>query len=139
VDETTERLLQIVDEVFRAPAGDRGDGQNGPAGSTPTKARLRAITEMADSLIERGDLVREESDRLLELLAARVQDLDHAAQPTQRARQPRASTEEAVLHATKMAVTGSRRKEIADSLVEEFGVRDPHAIIESILGPAERR
>ena len=136
VDETTGRLLKIVDDVFRASAADRGD--NGTR-AAPTRARLRAITEMADSLIENGDRVRHESERLLALLAERVRDLDRVPGTEPRARASRRPSEEAVLHATKMAVTGARRNQIADSLVEEFGVRDPDAIIESILGSAERR
>ena len=47
-----------------------------------------------------------------------------------------ASSDEAMLRATQMAVAGSSRDEIGRTLEAEFGIDDPEPILEQILGPA---
>jgi len=44
--------------------------------------------------------------------------------------------EEAVLRATQMAVAGSSRSEIEDTLRVEFGLEDAGSVVDDILGPA---
>ena len=44
--------------------------------------------------------------------------------------------EEAVLRATQMAVAGSSRSEIEDTLRVEFGLEDARSVVDDILGPA---
>ena len=47
-----------------------------------------------------------------------------------------ASSDEAMLRATQMAVAGSSRDEIGRTLEAEFGIDDPEPILGQILGPA---
>ncbi len=50
---------------------------------------------------------------------------------------PSSSTpEEAILRATQMAVAGSSRSEIEDTLRVEFGLEDARSVVDDILGPA---
>jgi hypothetical protein len=44
--------------------------------------------------------------------------------------------EEAVLRATQMAVAGSSRSEIEETLRSEFGLADAGSVVDDILGPA---
>jgi hypothetical protein len=47
----------------------------------------------------------------------------------------RPAPEEAMLHATQMAVAGSGREEIEDTLRTEYGLADPARLVTEILGP----
>jgi hypothetical protein len=42
--------------------------------------------------------------------------------------------QEAVLHATRMAVAGEDRQRIAESLRDEFGITDPAPILDRVMG-----
>lgn len=58
------------------------------------------------------------------------------AEPTAPGRpsQPEGDEQEAMLRATKLAIAGSDRKEIAQMLRTEFGIADPEPIIRQVLG-----
>jgi hypothetical protein len=47
----------------------------------------------------------------------------------------RSAPDEAMLHATQMAVAGSGREEIEDALRTQYGISDPARAVAEILGP----
>jgi hypothetical protein len=45
-----------------------------------------------------------------------------------------AVSQEAVLHATRMAIAGDDRQRIAESLRDEYGITDPAPILDRVMG-----
>jgi vacuolar-type H+-ATPase subunit H len=124
--------------------------------------RLSSLASMTDSLVAKAEMIRQQSERLLESLAqARAElQVDPSPPPASRgshlsavapAEEPEHEDEQpapspdgerrnqagARLLATQMAVSGSSREEIASRLRIGFEIDDSNAILDAILGPED--
>lgn len=121
--------------------------------------RLSSLASMTDSLVAQAEMIRQQSERLLESLAQARAELQvdpppSAAEPSRGshlsavapAEEPAAEEAPSVngerqnqagarLLATQMAVSGSSREEIASRLRIGFEIDDSDAILDAILGP----
>jgi vacuolar-type H+-ATPase subunit H len=118
--------------------------------------RLSSLASLTDSLVTQAEIIRQQSERLLESVAQARAELEGEPAPA-----PRGSHLSAVapvedpakeisepldqrqahagarLLATQMAVSGSSREEIASRLRNGFEIDDTDAILDAILGPEE--
>ncbi len=168
---TSERLAAIVAAAEQAAAqvidDAEAEGQRYLADAREEAERLVAerlssLATLTDSLVAQAEMIRQQSERLLESLArARVElqvdPAPAAAAPTRGSHLTAvAATEEpdeerpapgpgderqnqagARLLATQMAVSGSSREEIASRLRIGFEIDDSEAILDAILGPED--
>ncbi len=89
---------------------------------TPAPPELRPVADAEDELEleEEGEVAAEaEEIEIEESPAASTQNREHV-----------------VLRATQLAVAGTDRGEIEETLVREFGIDDAGAIVDEIVGPA---
>jgi hypothetical protein len=100
--------------------------------------RMREVSELTDSLVERARQLVRESDQLIAALAEAGRQVTASGrasrQPAAPARDPGDGgvSEGARLLATQMAVAGSGREQIERRLQDEFGIRDPSPILDQI-------
>jgi vacuolar-type H+-ATPase subunit H len=169
---TSERLAAIVAAAEQAAAkviddaeaeGQRYLSEAQEEADRLVAERLSSLASLTDSLVAQAEMIRQQSERLLEsLAAARAElqgDLPSAADPSARgshlsAVAPVEDTDEgrltassdgserqsqagARLLATQMAVSGSSREEIASRLRTGFEIEDTDAILDAILGPED--
>ena len=159
VSAATERVHEIIDAAERVAEEIRAEAeteakryleQRKQAADQLTEERALLIEELTESLLERAKGVQEQAeamagsmrsviDRIRATAAApppatargdgNAADGDGAeAAPTQ------ASGEEPLLRATQMAVAGTGRPEIEETLKQEFGIEAPGEIVDQVLG-----
>jgi len=113
---------------------------NPPADAVPDDGGVAAALAEVRRLQEETKAKAAELDRALD----RLRDLTEAGLDELEQRRPRVVPprhevpNDAVLRATRMAVAGSSREAIEAELREDFGITDPAAILDDVLG-AERR
>ena len=167
---TSERLAAIVAAAEQAASqviddaeaeGQRYLAEAREEADRLVAERLASLASLTDSLVAQAEMIRQQSERLLESLAqARAElQVDPSPQPLP-SRGPHLSAvvpaEEPVeeqpapssngarqnqagarLLATQMAVSGSSREEIASRLRIGFEIDDSNAILDAILGPED--
>jgi hypothetical protein len=134
------RLAAIVEAAERAAAKVIDDAER-QAREQLAEARERADRIVAERLRELAD----ELDPAHSMPAARLRSIDGGAEGEEEETDdaktgepaPRGSSAGARLLATQMAVSGAGRAEIAKRLRKGFGIDDPGAILDAILGPEE--
>jgi uncharacterized phage infection (PIP) family protein YhgE len=112
--------------------------------------RIGQLSQLSRSLVRRIDRVQGLADELAQELEAAVSSLGEIgkapakpqeASGTAEAQQQTDAdgdvSEEAVLRATQLAVSGSSREEIESVLAAEFELEDAGAVADDILGRAE--
>ncbi len=124
--------------------------------------RLSPLAALTDSLVAQAEVIRQQSERLLQSLAQARTELQvdpapiaaapsrgshlsavaPAEEPDEERRAPNPNGERqnqagARLLATQMAVSGSSREEIAARLRNGFEIDDSDAILDAILGPED--
>jgi vacuolar-type H+-ATPase subunit H len=167
---TSERLAAIVAAAEQAAAkviddaeaeGHRYLSEAQEEADRLVAERLSSLGSLTDSLVAQAEMIRQQSERLLESLAqARAElQVDPASEPPisrgshlsavavveepaeeRPAPSPdgeRQNQAGARLLATQMAVSGSSREEIASRLRIGFEIDDSHAILDAILGPED--
>lgn len=92
----------------------------------------RRLAEMSDALIARAEELRRQSEELLNSIEGSEAAAPESAPVAFPAQEYSAG---ARLLATQMAVAGSGRQDIRDRLVNDFGIRDPEPLLDSIFGP----
>ena len=162
VSEATARIQEIVDaaervaEEIRAEAeaeADRYLAERRRDADRVVEERARQLEELSGLLTERARYVQEQVAALAGALARTVASLRaETGAPASEPGPPlaegepaephpgRASggSEEPLLRATQMAVEGTERAEIERTLRREFGVDEPGAFVDRILGPSGR-
>jgi vacuolar-type H+-ATPase subunit H len=167
---TSERLAAIVAAAEQAAAkviddaeveGQRYLSDAREEADRLVAERLSSLASLTDSLVAQAEMIRQQSERLLESLAqarvelqvdpdpespssrgshlsavevAQEQDEEQPAASPNGERQNQAG---ARLLATQMAVSGSSREEIASRLRIGFAIDDSDAILDAILGPED--
>jgi hypothetical protein len=105
---------------------------------------VREFTNLTQSLSVRVETLQREASALVEGLEQARRSLTRFAEGVERP--PEAATdpapaekipEQAILRATQMAVAGIERGEIEVMLRTEFGVEDPAAVMDRMLGPEQ--
>lgn len=166
---TSERLAAIVTAAEQAAAKVIDDAEaEGRRYLSDAEAeadrivaeRLSSVASLTDSLVAQAEMIRQQSERLLESLVQARAELEVDPAPAQPSRGSHliavATVEEpddeqpapspvgerqgqagARLLATQMAVSGSSREEIASRLRNGFEIDDTDAILDAILGPEE--
>jgi vacuolar-type H+-ATPase subunit H len=118
--------------------------------------RLSSLASLTDSLVTQAEIIRQQSERLLESVAQARAELESEPAAAQRGshltavapvEEPvevfpepldqRQANAGARLLATQMAVSGSSREEIASRLRSGFEIDDTDAILDAILGPED--
>lgn len=152
------RVQTIVEAAEKAAAGIIDDAE-AQARDYLEEARARAdriadqraqeMSALADTLAERAEAVKRQSDELLRALAqAKLQAEEelppvapatvtapvHHLKPVEQPLAAPPSADGARLLATQMAVAGSSRLEIESRLQTEFGIADAGPILDAILG-----
>lgn len=95
---------------------------------------LAEVRRLQQEIRGKADELDRALDRLHQLTAAAA-DAAAARDDTSRvASRARNAPNEAVLHATRMAVEGNSRDAIVAELREEFGISDPDRILDEVLG-----
>ncbi len=124
-------------------AGPSNSGSNDSATSIRADledARRAAlgIAELLDSLLERANAVKRETDQMVEALDGALSrtpgdGVGEGGKPEDRA-DPLAPSAGARLLATQLVVGGSSREEIEKRLREEFGIENTAAMLDKIFG-----
>ena len=160
VSEATARIQEIIDaaervaEEIRAEAeaeADRYLAERRRDADRLVEERARSLEELSGLLTERARYVQEQVGALAGALERTVASLRPGASPPSPEPRPPAGevesaeplhtragggAEEPLLRATQMAVEGTERAEIERTLRREFGVDEPNAIVDRILGPS---
>ena len=166
---TSERLAAIVEAAEQAAAkviddaeaeGRRHLSEAQEEADRIVAERHSSLASLTDSLVAQAEMIRQQSERLLESLAqaraelavdpypvspSRGSHLSAVAtveEPGEERPEPspdgtRRSQAGARLLATQMAVSGSSREEIASRLRIGFEIDDTDAILDAILGPED--
>jgi hypothetical protein len=162
VTEATARIQEIIDAAERVAEEIRADAEAEASRYLDERKRdadrlaeeqARRLSELSDLLAERARYVREQVEALTDALERTVANIRAGTTPPaaaeteppvageEREAPPQTSVrdsggvEEPLLRATQMAVGGSERGEIERTLRREFGVEEPNAIVDRILGP----
>ena len=113
--------------------------------------RARRLSELSDLLVERARYVSEQVDTLaaaVDRMVAEMRATSTGGDPAEVREWPRdrgqqgpsspekgaSGTDEVLLRAVQMAIEGSDRAEIEHTLTSEFGVQEPRAIVDQVLG-----
>jgi hypothetical protein len=162
---TSERLAAIVAGAEQAASkvnadaeaeGQRYISEAQIEADRIVSERLSSLASLTDSLVTQAEIIRQQSERLLESVAQTRAELEDEPAPAPRGshltavapveepakvisepfdgRQAQAG---ARLLATQMAVSGSSREEIASRLRNGFEIDDTDAILDAILGPED--
>jgi vacuolar-type H+-ATPase subunit H len=162
---TSERLAAIVAAAEQAAAKVIDDAEaEGRRYISDAEAevdrivseRLSSLASLTDSLVTQAEIIRQQSERLLESVAQARAELESEPAPAPRGshltavapvEEPAEVVSEpldqrqahagARLLATQMAVSGSSREEIASRLRNGFEIDDTQAILDAILGPED--
>jgi cell division septum initiation protein DivIVA len=131
-DERERTLSEVVASMERRASRLRGEVEGMVGELEAAIARLRGLAAPESSS---RPLAAAQGEAALRPPAPYPTESAAAAQPGEpevvtEARGP----EEPLLRATQMAVAGSSREEIERTLVDEFGVSDPGAIVDAVLG-----
>jgi vacuolar-type H+-ATPase subunit H len=165
---TSERLAAIVAAAEQAAAqviddaeaeGQRYLSDAREEADSLVAERLSSLASLTDSLVAQAEMIRQQSERLLESLAQARAELQvdsslvppmsrgshlSAVAPVEAPAEERSASSPnggrndqagARLLATQMAVSGSSREEIASRLRIGFQIDDSDAILDAILGP----
>jgi vacuolar-type H+-ATPase subunit H len=164
-----ERIEAIVEAAERAAESVIDDAETQAAGylseaqaeaDRVVAERLAALSELTDSLLERADEIRRQTESMVELLEAAKADTETRTEPARRSHLSAVAAPEdpapevteqgapggagatgtpagARLLATQMAISGSSREEIELRLRNGFEIEDTTAILDAILGPEE--
>lgn len=139
VNDAADRIATIIHAAERAAAKviDEAEGQ---ARQELENAQARAdrlaaarLRELADELDPSASAVSGDGHPAPRLRAVKVEE-PRVAQPEA---PPDGGPAGARLLATQMAVSGSSREEIDGRLRSGFGIEDPSAILDAILGPED--
>ncbi|HWO16899.1 MAG TPA: hypothetical protein VNM89_09340 [Solirubrobacterales bacterium] len=137
VNDAADRIATIVDAAERAAAKVIDDAET-QARQELENARARAdrlaaarLRELADELDPAASSASQVGHPAPRLRAVEVEE-PRMAEPEA---SPDGSPAGARLLATQMAVSGSSREEIDGRLRSGFGIEDPSAILDAILGP----
>jgi hypothetical protein len=129
-------MIRAVESSMSDPPSD--DIAGGQDGEDP--AELEEAVDEVKRLREETELKASELDQALARLRTLIAQRSEPAEPPPPRRSPHPDagddgvTEEAMLVATEMAVSGSDRDEIEAALRERFGTTDPGPIVDHILG-----
>jgi vacuolar-type H+-ATPase subunit H len=164
-----ERIEAIVEAAERAAESVIDDAEGQAAGYLSeaqaeadrlVAERLASLSELTDSLLERADAIRRQTESMVELLEQSKAGIEDRTEPARRShlsavaapeeplpvaqelQEPRGEREVgtpagARLLATQMAISGSSREEIALRLRNGFEIEDTTAILDAILGPED--
>ncbi len=140
---TVEARIQSLSGVV-APLGDRIDALRAEADALIAEiddaaAELRKLTSVDSRAQRRPEPAPEpepepEREAGPELAVAPEPAAAPTAYPGTASAPDAPASEEALLRATQMAVSGSSRGEIEATLREDFGIADPSALVNGILG-----
>jgi len=145
--DTAERVANEIQSEADAEARRYLDERRREADRL-VEERIGQLSQLSSSLMGRIDRVKGLADELAKELDAAVSSLGEIgrapARPqetsgTAEAREQAAGdvSEEAVLRATQLAVSGSSREEIERVLAAEFEIEDAGAVADEILGKAQ--
>ena len=135
-----ERIQAILDAAAHAASEIRADAHEDAKREADrlTMRRVGEMSQLTDSLIERAESLRKQADEL----AREMEDAMRAVSAMPRnvtgaepsALAPKPARETPAMRAAKMAIAGSGREEIAATLSQEYGIRDPDPILNEVLG-----
>jgi hypothetical protein len=151
-----ERVQEILDAAERIAADIRAEAEAAAdrhlrerrqEAERAVEQGVREFTNLTQSLSVRVETLQREASALVEALEQARRSLVGFAQgveqrpdaptpePPTDTPPPERIPEQATLRATQMAVAGVERTEIEVMLRTEFGVEDPAAVIDRMLGP----
>jgi len=158
VSRATARIHEIIDDAERISEGLRAEAEAEADRYLADRKREadRAGEELARRLNELGRVLRERAryvseqveglaaalDRVVAEIRAGTggesEDLTVGARDEPQPQQPltggRNAGDEVLLRAVQLAVSGSDREEIESALTREFGLDQPDAIVDKVLG-----
>lgn len=143
--EMSERLQSVIDAAERGAEAIRSDAEERARmhvaaaqrkADRMTAERVRLIAELTDDLITQAGTIRDRSEQMVAALDDAIGSVggNGDSRPTPR-RPAEPTSQEALVHATRLAVAGSDHETIARALRERFGIANPGPIVERVLGP----
>lgn len=155
----TEQLQTVIDAAERAADAIRYDAEEQARrhlaeaqrkADLMTAERVRLISELTDDLIRHAGQVRDQSEQMVRSLEDAIDSVAGrlgepplpdpervvatSANVTRLSPGSAKVPEEALIHATRLAVAGDDRETIAQALRDRFGLADPDSIVERVLG-----